>query len=248
MKLTEFFERTYVVNLPDRQDRRRDITKELANVGISLAPNSVEIFPAVRPETAGEFPSIGAWGCFLSHLSILKHARQQNLSNVLVMEDDLAISPTLIAQQSALIEQLQGQDWGMVYLGHYLTDRNLPKVDPNGRSSEAAVLLKPYTLGIQTTHFYGVNGQILDRLIAFLEQVQQRPKGHPDGGPMHVDGAYSTFRAQNPDIMTLIAEPNLGWQRSSRSDINASAWYDYVPLVREVANVARGAKVWLSNK
>lgn len=248
MKLTEFFERTYVVNLPDRQDRRRDITKELANVGISLATNSVEIFPASRPETAGEFPSIGAWGCFLSHLSILKHARQQNLSNVLVMEDDLAISPTLIAQQSALIEQLQGQDWGMVYLGHYLTDRNLPKVDPNERSSEAAVLLKPYTLGIKTTHFYGVNGQILDRLIAFLEQVQQRPKGHPDGGPMHVDGAYSTFRAQNPDITTLIAEPNLGWQRSSRSDINASAWYDYVPLVREVANVARGAKVWLSNK
>ncbi|MCC3413960.1 MULTISPECIES: glycosyltransferase family 25 protein [unclassified Microcoleus] len=248
MKLTDFFERTYVVNLPERQDRRRDITKELANVGISLATNSVEIFPASRPETAGEFPSIGAWGCFLSHLSILKHARQQNLSNVLVMEDDLAISPTLIAQQSALIEQLQGQDWGMVYLGHYLTDSNLPKVDPNGRSSEAAVLLKPYTRAIQTTHFYGVNGQILDRLIAFLEQVQQRPSGHPDGGPMHVDGAYSTFRAQNPDITTLIAEPNLGWQRSSRSDINASAWYDYVPLVRDVANAARGAKVWLSNK
>lgn len=248
MKLTEFFERTYVVNLPERQDRRRDITQELANVGISLAPNSVEIFPAVRPETAGEFPSIGAWGCFLSHLSILKQARQQNLSNVLVMEDDLAISPTLIAQQSALIEQLQGQDWGMVYLGHYLTDRNLAKVDPNGRSPEAAVLLQPYTLKIQTTHFYGVNGQILDRLIAFLEQVQQRPNGHPDGGPMHVDGAYSTFRAQNPDITTLIAEPNLGWQRSSSSDINASAWYDYVPLVRGVANAARGAKVWLSNK
>ncbi|WP_228056539.1 hypothetical protein [Microcoleus sp. LEGE 07076] len=59
MKLTEFFERTYVVNLPERQDRRRDITKELANAGISLAPNSVEIFPAIRPETAGEFPSIG---------------------------------------------------------------------------------------------------------------------------------------------------------------------------------------------
>jgi hypothetical protein len=190
MKLTEFFERTYVVNLPEREDRRRDITKELANVGISLAPNSVEIFPAIRPETAGEFPSIGAWDCFLSHLSILKHARQQNLSNVLVMEDDLAICKTLIAQESALIEQLQGQDWGMVYLGHYLTDRNLPKVDPNGRSPEAAVLLKPYTLGIQTTHFYGVNGQILDRLIAFLEQLQQRPSGHPDGGPMHVDGAH----------------------------------------------------------
>ncbi|MCC3570134.1 MAG: hypothetical protein JGK32_33620 [Microcoleus sp. PH2017_31_RDM_U_A] len=38
--------------MPERLDRCRDITKELANVGISLAPNSVEIFPAVRPETA----------------------------------------------------------------------------------------------------------------------------------------------------------------------------------------------------
>lgn len=248
MKLTNFFERTYVVNLPDRQDRRRDITKELANVDISFAPNSVEIFPAIRPETAGEFPSVGARGCFLSHLSILKHAREQNVSNVLVIEDDLAISKTLVAQQSALIEQLQGQDWGMVYFGHNLTDHKLPGKHLNDRSREQGSHLQRYTMGIQTTHFYGVNGQILDRLIAFLEQVQQRPAGHPDGGPMHVDGAYSIFRAQNPDITTLIAEPNLGSQRSSRSDINASSWYDYMPLVRDVANAARGAKVWLSNQ
>ena len=85
----------------------------------------------------------------------------------------------------------------------------------------------------------------VDRLLRFLEELQQRPPGHPDGGPMHLDGAYSTFRAQNPDVVTLIASPNLGWQRSSRSDIYPNAWFDRVPGFRQLAGAARTSKTWL---
>ena len=46
------------------------------------------------------------------------------------------------------------------------------------------------------------------------------------------------FRAQNPDVRTLIASPNLGSQRSSRSDISA-AWYDRMPIVGNVINLGR---------
>ena len=63
-----------------------------------------------------------------------------------------------------------------------------------------------------------------NRPVLFMEELQQRPPGHPDGGPMHIDGAYSTFRVQNPDVVTLIASPNLGWQRSSRSDVTPNWW------------------------
>lgn len=88
-------------------------------------------------------------------------------------------------------------------------------------------------------HFYGVNGRVLDRLVAFLELVMSRPPGHPDGGPMHVDGAFSTFRQQNPDVLTLAASPSLGWQRSSRSDIASNRWYDRTPVSRELVGLAR---------
>ena len=46
------------------------------------------------------------------------------------------------------------------------------------------------------------------------------------------------FRAANPDILTLIAQPSLGWQRSSRSDIHGQ-WFDKVAGVQNVAAMAR---------
>jgi hypothetical protein len=61
---------------------------------------------------------------------------------------------------------------------------------------------------------------------------------------MHLDGAYSTFRAQNPDVVTLITSPNLGWQRSSPSDITPN-WWDRVPGLRQLAGAARTSKIRL---
>jgi Glycosyltransferase family 25 (LPS biosynthesis protein) len=250
MKIKNFFERIYVVNLPERTDRRRTIALELAKAGLPLTPNQIEIFPAIRPESAGEFPNIGARGCFLSHLAILKQAKQDCLSNILIVEDDLVISELFKQQEDALINQLQQTDWGFVYFGHSLKLESLKHQPLEFANKLAAanskVRLQPCSESFQTTHFYGVNGTVIDRLIGFLEEVQRRPAGHPDGGPMHVDGAYNHFREQNPDVLTLLAFPNLGTQQNSRSDITPS-WRDRAPLVRDLVGVARLGKVWLHN-
>lgn len=230
MKASEFFQKCYVINLPYRADRRRVVTRELAKAGLPLTPGRVELFPAVRPPDAGTFPSIGARGCFLSHLGALKAALQSDADNVLVMEDDLAISPHFPVHQEVVVDQLRTGDWDMAYLGHIET---VPADFP--------IELRRWHSPIQTAHFYAVNGRILPRLVAHLEEVMQRPGGHPLGGPMHVDGAYWVFRQQNPDVITLVSSPNLGWQRSSRSDIWTGAWFDRMPVMREVAGAVRGA-------
>ncbi|MBW3586846.1 MAG: glycosyltransferase family 25 protein [Cyanobacteria bacterium 0813] len=233
-KITDYFQGVYAVNLPERKDRRQLIVKELEEAGMPLMPHKVEIFPAIRPDEAGGFPSIGARGCFSSHVAILKQAKQQGLSNILIVEDDLEISPKLRAHQAVIVEQLCQQDWDFVYFGHVEEVEN-----------KSPVALVPFSEGVMTTHFYAVNGRIFGRLLRFLEEVQQRPPGHPDGGPMHIDGAYSTFRSQNPDVVTLIASPNLGWQRSSRSDIYPNAWFDRVPGIWQLAGAARTTKTWV---
>lgn len=233
MRMADFFERIYVVNLPERTDRRRAITQELDRAGMPLTPGKVEIFPAIRPTETLEFPSIGARGCFLSHLSILKQAKQDGLANVLILEDDLAISPAFFQLQITLVKQLREASWDFVFLGH-----TQDSVQP------AENVLQHWTKPLLTTHFYGVNGRTIDRLVDFLEVLQQRPAGHPDGGPMHLDGGYNTFRAQNPDTTTLIAVPILGEQRGSRSDITLS-WRDRTPVVRQVASLVRLSKIWL---
>jgi glycosyl transferase, family 25 len=237
MKIQNFFGRCYIINLPDRKDRRKEMLKELEKSKLPLSPGKVEFFPAIQPRDPGGFPSAGVKGCFLSHLAILKQARKDSLSNVLIMEDDLTIFNLFTDCQGSFLRQLQQSDWGFVYFGHVIPESHLPK--QNGEN------LLPFSGPISTTHFYCVHAKIYNRLIPFLEKLQARPKGHPAGGPMHVDGAYSTFRSQNPDIMTLVAFPKLGEQRSSRSDISPKWWFDHLPVIRKVSDWARTTKRFL---
>jgi glycosyl transferase family 25 len=73
-----------------------------------------------------------------------------------------------------------------------------------------------------------------------MELILTRPGGHPEAGPMHVDGAYTTWRLLNPTAVTLVAVPAVCVQRSSRSDVATTRWFDNTPLVRNsVATLRR---------
>ncbi|HEY1375850.1 MAG TPA: glycosyltransferase family 25 protein [Gemmataceae bacterium] len=234
MTARDYFDRVYVINLPDRPDRLRAVVRELDRAGLPLAPGRVEVFPAVRPDAAAGFPTPGSRGCFLSHLGVVRAARSAGARNVLIVEDDLAVAPQFRSSEPAVVDRLRAEDWGFVYLGHVA-----------GPDHAGLAALVPVTKPLMTTHFVGVNGPVFDRFIAFLEALPDRPAGHADGGPMSIDGAYSTFRAQNPDVLTLMAVPNLGRQRSSRSDVAPPRWFDRAPGLRHLAAAARSAKVRL---
>jgi hypothetical protein len=236
MVIKDHFDRICVINLPERTDRRHGIERELKKVGIPLEHGKVEIFPAIRPSSAAGFPNIGHRGCFLSHYNVVKQARKDGLRNVLIMEDDLAISPRFASEAAALVRQLEASGWGFVYFG------NIEKTEPR-----QPVSLRPHVGDLETTHFLGINGTIFDSLLGFMEVLQRRPPGHPAGGPMPIDGAYSTFRRQHPGVLTLIAHPNLGWQRSSRSDLSPN-WLDRSPAARPILGAMRSLKVWLNGR
>jgi hypothetical protein len=225
------FSRCEIVNLPQRTDRRREMDAELARFSLHADGRRLRYFPAIRPDHAGDFPSLGARGCFLSHLAIIDAAIADGLPDVLVMEDDLAFAPLLAHFPASACEQLALGDWDFAYFGH---------VHPVGASHSGRVpALQPSTEPLATTHFYALNGRILRPLREHLAACLTRPSGHPLGSPMHVDGAYSLFRAAHPGCVTLIATPSLGHQRSSRSDIFANKWYDRLPGTRHLAAAAR---------
>ena len=238
MKIFDAFQRFYVVNLPERTDRRREMLAELATAGIAADDPRLRFFRAVRPEDAGPFPSLGSRGCYLSHLGILREALAEGLENVLVLEDDLAMEPAARDPQPQLLEVLREGRWDFAYPGHVEGCAD-PAAAPTWQTTD-----KP----LACTHFYAVNRLVMPDLIAYLEACIERPPGHPDGGPMHVDGAFSMFRMRNPDRVTLICMPSLGGQRSSRSDIYPNQWFDLLPgfqqatgLARAVANHIRSA-------
>ena len=80
------FDRIRIINLPHRRDRRNEMDRQLARVGLAGDPR-VAYFPAFAPSAPGLFASKGAHGCFLSHLSVLEQAAAA-VQSVLVLEDD----------------------------------------------------------------------------------------------------------------------------------------------------------------
>lgn len=65
------------INLNKRTDRKEDIVKELDSFNLDY-----ERFEAI------ETPGFGTVGCGLSHLSVLKIAKERKYENILILEDD----------------------------------------------------------------------------------------------------------------------------------------------------------------
>lgn len=227
------FDRIYVINLASRRDRRAEMAQQLARVDLSLAAPRVRLFEAVRPDAVGAFASIGARGCFMSHLGVLRDAEAARLKCVLILEDDLNFSSDFGQRAPQVLARLKAPDWAMFY-GGYRMDQAPEAVD--GCAEIAA------THGVQTTHFVAFNGMAIAAAAKYLEALLERSPGHPDGGPMHVDGAYSHFRRANPHYRTLAAVPELGYQRASRTDIHALRWFDRVPGVRDFVSALRRSR------
>lgn len=222
--------RKVVINLETRPDRRAEMTRQLARVGWEA-----DFFPAVRPSDAGGFESIGARGCFMSHLSILQQARDDRVGLLMIMEDDLNFNKHFAELWDVAYQQLLGQDsWSIFYPAHTLdlADGGLRFVAPS--------------TPIRCTHFMVFSGRALSSICAELEAILDRPPGSPEGGPMHVDGAYSTIRAKYPELTTFCHAPSLGFQRPSRTDIGNQSLFDKISILEPLVRIGRNAKARLS--
>ncbi len=229
--LIPFADQFFVINLPDRSDRRREMGASLRTIGASLDDPLVALFPAIRPAERGGFQSIGARGCFESQHAVLRLARERGLASVGIFEDDLDFAADYGARAPEIKAALDREDWHFFYGGHELPESNTG--GPQG-----LVRLDP-SLEVITAHFVCIREPAISLLVDYLEAMRDRAPGDPAGGPMHVDGAYSWFRRHHPDFTTFAAVPPLGYQRASRSDITPRLWYDRTPVLRDAVNAIR---------
>jgi glycosyl transferase family 25 len=216
----------FVINLAHRVDRRVEMKRQLSRIGWDAV-----FFPAIRPTSAANFPSVGARGCFLSHLAVLKEAGRRRVRRLIILEDDVNFITDFSWRWPPAMGALESpREWSIFYPGH-----------ANDRQMEGLSLISP-TTGVQCAHFMVINGHAIPHLVEGLETILARPAGHPLGGPMHVDGAYSTIRAQRGTFITYAHFPVLGYQRASRTDIGNLRWFDRIGALAPAMNIARKLK------
>lgn len=238
MKFFDFFERFYIINLPERIDRRKHMERELQKIGIPFQSEKVNLFKAIKPDDQHPFKSIGIKGVFLSHLSILKEARELGLKKFLVFEDDAEFTPAFLELEEALVEQLSNSQWDIVQFG-YCSMRTPVSRDGSLITSQAeeGLFLVPFSGEITGAHCCAINGDTVERLIEFVDGLLTGPQGDHERGPMPIDGAYNVF-SWRPEVKRLIAHPSLVSQISSRSDITPKR-FDKIPLLRPILSAAR---------
>jgi GR25 family glycosyltransferase involved in LPS biosynthesis len=196
--------RFYGLTTSDRPDRTRRLEAEFRRAAIP-----VDVLVTDRPSDSNGFVSAGIWGCYSAHLRYLRRAREDGAVVAVAAEDDVVLTRRLHRHLSAVVEQLAGVDWSMVYLGHLpespATADGLERVTDN-----VARLVGWEVLG---AHLYAVHAGALDALIDDFESRLA------DGGHrIPADGVLNEFRRDN-GLDTLVCVPNLAHQAPSPSGI-----------------------------
>lgn len=230
-RILERFGHVYVINLPYRTDRRREVEAQLRIVGLSFAHPGVTLFAACRPEDPGDWPGVGVRGCFMSHLGVLTDAVEAGRDRILILEDDFDWSAAFLRHGHETLDALAELDWRFLHGGHVREGDRAPE----------AVAVAPET-SLTLTHFIALAGGAVAEAQSWLSEVSRRAAGDPRGGPMHVDGAYSWLRRADPNMAAYTFAPAIGAQRASRTDIHAQRWYDSNPVTARLASFYRAAR------
>jgi glycosyl transferase family 25 len=235
MQLIDFFDRLYIIHLPERVDRYQALKKELATIGIDIQGSKVRLPKPLYPTDAHGFPSIGVYSNFTRHLGILKECLEEGVERVWILEDDAIFRHQLRQEkeQEELIQRLSQNDWDLCFLGHKISKAAL-RSQPRG--------LVPFQDEFLWAHCYCVHARVLPQLVQYLEETLVNPEGHPRGGRLYIDGAFNMFRHLYPEVVTLVSNPNLSSQKGCPSSVAQRRWYDGYTVTRPIIATLRSLR------
>ncbi|MDB4766366.1 glycosyltransferase family 25 protein [bacterium] len=166
------FEKVICISLNRRPDRWQRFQAKLPSDWPLLAP---ERFAAVdgRRVTPAPWWTAGsaAWGCYQSHLQILRNCIEDKVDSVLILEDDAVCVDDFTSEAEIFFGQLP-TDWELVYLGgQHLKQQLHPPVRVNDK------VQIPYN--VNRNHAYALKSRsAIKRVCRHLENRVQWQSGH----------------------------------------------------------------------
>lgn len=190
----KYFDKIFSINMDNRKDRWELAKNEFDKFGLDVERISAFDGSKLNLNFPPEIKE-GAVGCSLSHLYILKMAKQLGLNNYLVLEDDVKFIDNFTEVFSHVMHQIPN-DWDMMYLGgQHIHGRNIEKITENIYKCE-------YTL---TTHSFAVRNTVYDLFIDKLIDITKPCDVH--------------FAEEHKNINAYVCIPHLTWQRQGYSDV-----------------------------
>ncbi len=181
----------FTINLPHRTDRAEHINTEMQRIGVehhlTRAVNGLE--------TAYQGPiSKGAYGCKLSHLKIIRHAKGRAFPYVTIIEDDCVFVEEVETRLIASLPHIPS-DWDILYYGANHRVPPLPVNDHIGRCRHAL-----------STLAYVVRDTVYDLILQKAAELDKE-----------IDLIYA--ETVHPLCNAYCLVPNLAAQRPGFSDV-----------------------------
>lgn len=160
-KLNEAFPHKVCINLDRRPDRWQRMELKFAQQGIEL----VRRFPALDGDVL-DIPACwihtpGAYGCLVSHLQVVREARQLGVPSVLIFEDDVIFDQQLQEKFGIFIAEVPS-DWDMLFLGALHKDKPIEIANHVARISKA-----------NSTYAYAMRSSVFDDFIELNRKADE---------------------------------------------------------------------------
>lgn len=155
------YDQIVIINLAKRADRRTEMQRELARVGLG-SDTRVRFFAAVEASHPGRWNSNGEHGCFMSHFAVVQHAARLGES-LLLLEDDCDFT-------AAALRSRWGLNSDIFYGGYWVPDFANPCAGP-----------------VQGAHCMGFSSRAISLLGPFFEQILARDAAPPPADGLYVD-------------------------------------------------------------
>ena len=208
MKLNDYFDNAFCINL----DRRNDTWEEVQpifqkeNIGIerfSACDGNKEFnLPIVEGGAASNAELGGA----KSHMDVIIRAKELGLKNVLIFEDDVDLIPNINEEFGKIVNQIP-DNWDMIYFGGNHVG-GLQQITPN-------IFKAGRTYALQ---MYAVNEKFYDLAIKYMsDKIKWVLSGRQ---PLKPSVAADYFIADLHQIINCyVVRPHFSWQRKSYSDL-----------------------------
>ncbi len=202
MKIDQFFQKGYYINLERRPERRVQFEQEAARLNL---PNfferhlGVDDIPAAKALNPWE-PSY-VWSgmcCSKAFHNVFTKMKADGIEYGLVCEDDMCFVDGGLETVEAALDQIrQFPDWDVLYFGGLVVDHRAKQVSENLVTANR----------ILTMHAVGINHKVLDTLLTY------RP---------YRDCIYDGWMTCRTDLKKYMVYPKSVIQREGPSDIDVT--------------------------
>jgi|GEM_PF-828221 GR25 family glycosyltransferase involved in LPS biosynthesis len=202
MKLHEYFDKTYLINLDSRPDRLEESKAECTKYGITFerfrACNGQEEISILKPSATGNIDwgwgwNRGAAGMCLSLIKLLEKCQLDRVDSVLIMEDDVQFNPRLNNILDETMKQIP-KSWESIFFG--LWEFKSDQVSKNVFLIKEGLCL----------HCHALKKNVFQFIIDILSTLDD-PADHK----------YNKYLF--PRAKSFVIKPFLAWQRPSLSTI-----------------------------